>query len=62
MPILSAIAIYFLFWWMSLFVVLPIGIRTSEEAGQKTIPGHAESAPHQFPWLRIVLRTTLVSA
>ncbi len=62
MPIASAVAIYFLFWVMSLFVVLPFGVRTTEEAGGEKIPGQAESAPNQPQFRRIALRTTIVSA
>lgn len=58
----SLFAIYFLFWFISLFLVLPFGVRTTEEAGGVKVKGQVESAPHEFrPW-RIILRTTLVSA
>ena len=62
MKIGSALAIYALFWVMSLFLVLPLGVRTSEEEGAERIPGHAESAPHRFSLSRSVLRATIVSA
>jgi predicted secreted protein len=58
----SALAIYTLFWTLTLFVVLPFGMRTAEEAGAKSGVGHAESAPHDFRFGRIMLRTTIVSA
>jgi predicted secreted protein len=58
----STLAIYVLFWTLSLFVVLPWGVRTSEEEGVAPEPGHAESAPHQFSFARVALRTTFVSA
>ena len=58
----SALAIYALFWTMCLFVVLPFGVRTAEEAGAERGPGHAESAPHGFSLARVALRTTIVSA
>jgi predicted secreted protein len=58
----SALAIYALFWTMCLFVVLPFGVRTAEEAGVERAPGHAESAPHGFSLARTALRTTVVSA
>ena len=57
----SIAAIYLLFWMLSLFLVLPWGVRTSEEAGEKVQPGHAESAPHQFRFGRVALWTTLVA-
>jgi predicted secreted protein len=58
----SALAIYLLFWTMSLFIVLPIGVRTAEEAGAERAPGHAESAPHRFSLGRAALRATILSA
>ena len=50
MSIAFALAIYFIVWWIVLFAMLPIGVRTSEEAGEKATPGQAESAP-QYPKL-----------
>jgi predicted secreted protein len=58
----SALAIYTLFWTMCLFIVLPFGVRTAEEAGAERLPGHADSAPHGFSLGRTALRTTMVSA
>jgi predicted secreted protein len=58
----SILAIYALFWVMSLFLVLPFGVRTDEEAGVERLPGHAESAPHGFSFGRAALRATIVSA
>lgn len=58
----SIIAIYVLFWVMSAFVILPIGVRTHEELGLEKIPGQADSAPGNFKPGLIILRTTLLSA
>jgi predicted secreted protein len=58
----SMLAIYILFWTISLFLVLPFGVRTAEEAGAEVEPGHAESAPHNFSFPRAALRATIVSA
>ena len=57
----SALAIYFLFWAFSVFLVLPFGVRTTEEAGGELIPGQAESAPHKFEAGKIAIRVTLVA-
>ncbi|RST30962.1 DUF1467 family protein [Sphingomonas ginkgonis] len=57
----SISAIYFLFWTFSAFVLLPFGVRTSEEAGEERIPGQADSAPHRFDLSRHLLRTTVVA-
>ena len=58
----SIVAIYVLFWTLSLFVVLPFGVRTPEEEGAETPAGHAPSAPHRFSFGRVALRATIVSA
>lgn len=57
----SILAIYALFWTISLFLVLPFGVRTSEEEGVAGIAGQAESAPHAFSFWRAALRATLVA-
>lgn len=57
----SILAIYVLFWTLSLFLVLPWGVRTSEEAGAELLPGQAESAPHAFRFGRVALWTSLVA-
>lgn len=44
MSLTSAIAIYFVLWWIVLFAVLPWGVRTQEEAGD-VAPGTESSAP-----------------
>lgn len=62
MKLQSVLAIYILFWTMSLFVVLPFGVRTPEEEGVDCPPGHAPSAPHRFSVGRTALRATIVSA
>lgn len=61
MQITSIIAIYLLFWAFSVFLVLPFGVRTSEEAGVEHVPGQAESAPHEFNVRRLALRVTIVA-
>jgi predicted secreted protein len=57
----SIAAILPLFWVMSFFIVLPFGVRTSEEAGAEKVAGHAESAPHQFNFGRVALRATILA-
>lgn len=59
---ISIVAIYALFWIMTAFVVLPIGIRNHDELGVEKIPGQDHGAPANFSPLRIILRTTLLSA
>lgn len=58
----SILAIYFLFWVMTAFVLLPFGVRTHEETGEARIPGQADSAPANFRPGRLVLRATVIAA
>ena len=58
----SIVAIYTLFWVMSLFVVLPFGVRSHHETGDPLVPGQADGAPANFNPRRVVLVTTLVAA
>lgn len=62
MQIGSILAIYTLFWVLSLFIVLPLGICSTDEAGVERQPGHADGAPHMFNLGRAALRATLLSA
>lgn len=62
MAITSILAIYFLFWVMSAFLMLPFGVRTAEEAGVEHVAGQAESAPVNFRPGRVALRATLAAA
>ena len=58
----SILAIYILFWTLSLFLVLPFGVRTPEEEGTQAGAGHAESAPHRFNFGKAALRATILGA
>ena len=58
----SIIAIYFLFFCASAFVLLPFGVRTSEELGERIVPGQAESAPHRFDLKRHLLKAAVLGA
>jgi predicted secreted protein len=58
----SIVAIYFLFFSASAFILLPFGVRTSEEAGEELVPGQAESAPHRFDLKRHLVRAAILGA
>ena len=58
----SILAIYFLFFVFSAFVLLPFGVRTYDEAGIEKIPGQADSAPVEFRAGRLLLRAVILSA
>jgi predicted secreted protein len=40
----TAIAIYIIWWWLALFMVLPMGVRSLEEGGVNA-DGHDQGAP-----------------
>ncbi len=58
----SIIAIYALFWVMTAFVILPIGIRSHAEMDMPMVPGQADGAPANFQPKTILIRTTILSA
>ncbi|MBB4630451.1 DUF1467 family protein [Sphingosinicella soli] len=58
----SIAAIYLLIWTVTLFTVLPFGVRTSDEAGEDKVKGQADSAPTRPMLAKKLLWTTLVSA
>ena len=62
MKLTSIIAMYFLFFAGSAFILLPFGVKTADEAGIETIPGQAESAPHQFNVKRHFAKAAIVAA
>ena len=61
MNITSLIAIYALFWVLSAFLVMPIGLRTHEDREENMAPGHADSAPTNFRPGLIAKRATVLS-
>lgn len=60
MSFFSGFAVYFIIWWVTLFAVLPLGVRTQEEAGDITL-GTTESAPlaARLGWKAMI--TTLIA-
>jgi predicted secreted protein len=48
----SALAIYFIVWWVTLFAVLPFGVRNAHESGTAVADGHDAGAPvtHGLAW------------
>ncbi len=60
MSLALSIAIYFIVWWLTLFAVLPIGVRTQQEDGN-VVPGTPQSAPAQMRVLRVFILNTIVA-
>lgn len=57
----SILAIYFLIWVLSAFVLLPFGVKTADEAGVAKVPGQAESAPANFRAGPLLIRATIIA-
>jgi predicted secreted protein len=60
MAISTALATYFIIWWVVLFAVLPWGIRSQAEAGE-IVPGSDPGAPVLPHVLAKLVWTTLVA-
>jgi predicted secreted protein len=58
----SIVAIYFLFFIGSAFILLPFGVKTDEEVGNELVPGQAQSAPHRFDLPKHLLYAALLAA
>jgi predicted secreted protein len=57
----TALAIYFIVWWIVLFTVLPFGVRSQAESGE-VVPGSDPGAP-AVPRLRAkIIWTTIVAS
>ncbi|MDO5530011.1 MAG: DUF1467 family protein [Paracoccus sp. (in: a-proteobacteria)] len=61
MSITSGIVLYAVLWFLCLFVVLPIGQRSQQDAGE-IVPGTPAGAPHISPVKRKMLWATVISA
>jgi predicted secreted protein len=62
MKIGTAIAIYFVVWWIVLFAILPLGVRNAHEAGETILEGNEPGAPVEHQMGKKALITTMVSA
>jgi predicted secreted protein len=60
MPVTTAIAVFFLIWWIVLFAVLPWGVRSQHEGGE-IVPGTDPGAPVIPRLARKLVWTTGVS-
>ncbi|PCH81003.1 MAG: hypothetical protein COB90_06085 [Hyphomicrobiales bacterium] len=56
----SAFAIYFIFWWVTLFVILPFGVRSQKEDGEMIL-GTDQGAPTNPSLLKKSIWTTFIS-
>jgi predicted secreted protein len=61
MTFTTALAAFFLIWWVSLFAVLPWGVHSQHESGDMA-PGTDPGAPTSFRLGRKLLWTTALAA
>ncbi|MBR0964473.1 DUF1467 family protein [Bradyrhizobium diazoefficiens] len=57
----TALAIYFVIWWIALFLTLPFGVRSQHEDGTGA-PGTDPGAPILTRMGRKLIWTTIISA
>ncbi|MGY6704175.1 DUF1467 family protein [Roseinatronobacter sp.] len=60
MSIMSAIALYGVIWFMTMFLVLPFRMKTQGEAGE-VVPGTPSSAPSDAQMMRKVKIVTVIA-
>ncbi len=61
MPIGSLIAVYFVLWWLCLFLILPLGVRTQSDTGT-VVPGSEAGAPRRSHMALRLLANTVLAA
>jgi predicted secreted protein len=61
MKLSFAIVVYICIWFMTLFAVLPFGVRTQDEDGE-VVPGTPGSAPANQRMWRLFAINTVVAA
>jgi predicted secreted protein len=61
MSLATAVAIYFIIWWVVLFAVLPWGVRSQQESGS-VAPGTDPGAPVPSNLGRKLIWTTIVAS
>jgi predicted secreted protein len=61
MSLASALAIYFIIWWLVLFLVLPFGIRNAHESGEAVEEGNEPGAPVNPRLVRKAVITTILA-
>ena len=61
MNLASAIAIYFIIWWLVLFLVLPFGIRNAHDTDDTVEEGHEPGAPVRPRLVQKAVITTILA-
>ncbi|MCH8347934.1 MAG: DUF1467 family protein [Proteobacteria bacterium] len=61
MTFVTGLMVYVICWWLIWFMILPIGIVTQQESGEKIVKGTVKSAPVRPRLLMKALATTIVT-
>lgn len=61
MNLFSAFVVWLIIWWLTLFIILPIGIRGQAEEGD-IVEGSEPGAPHQLDIKRKFIQTTIIGS
>lgn len=61
MNLTGGIVLYAVLWFLTLFVLLPIGQKSQADAGE-VVPGTPPGAPHEPRFKRKIWLTTAISA
>ncbi len=61
MSFFTAFAVYFIIWWLTLFLMLPYGVRSQAEA-ENVVPGTDPGAPVNAQAAVKLLANTIVAA
>lgn len=61
MNLFSAFVVWLIIWWLTLFIILPIGIRGQAEEGD-VLEGSEPGAPHSLNIKRKFIQTTIIAS
>jgi predicted secreted protein len=59
MNLFSAFVVWLIIWWLTLFIILPIGIRGQAEEGD-VVEGTEPGAPHKLDIKKKFIQTTII--
>ncbi len=62
MSLTTSLAIYFIIWWITLFAILPFGVRNAAESGEAVEAGNDPGAPTVHALGKKLIWTTIVAA
>ncbi|MCB1422284.1 MAG: DUF1467 family protein [Nitratireductor sp.] len=57
MSFFTGFAVYFIIWWLTLFMVLPFGVRTQAEDGERVLGTDPGSPTHSRLGLKLLVNT-----